>query len=78
MKNTVKTRKIDGLNFHLKRRSKSGTTELSRAFPAERGHRVGSLAHLLYKFFLLCQVALVLLLGFVRRFFNGVLNIHPL
>jgi len=34
--NTVKTHKNDELNFHLKRGSGLGPTELSRAFPAER------------------------------------------
>jgi len=46
--NTVKTHKIDGLNFHLKEWPRLGTTKLSRAFPAERGHRGGRLRHLAY------------------------------
>jgi len=42
--NTMKTREIGGLYFHLKRGSRPGPTKLSRALSAERGHRAGRLA----------------------------------
>jgi len=41
--NTVKTHEIGGLYFHLKRGSRLGPTKLSRALPAEWGHRAACL-----------------------------------
>jgi len=39
--NTVKTREIGGMNFHLKERSRLGPTKLSIVLCAEWGHRGG-------------------------------------
>jgi len=43
---TVKTHKNGESNFHLKGGSRPGPTKQSGAFPAERGHRAGSLRHI--------------------------------
>jgi len=44
--NTVKTRKNDESNFHLKGGSGLGPTKLTQAIPAEGSHREGSLRQL--------------------------------
>jgi len=51
--NTIKTREIGGVNFHLKEWPRPGTTKLSIALSAEWGHRAACLAQAVERLYLL-------------------------